>query len=626
MYSNGVSVGTTTTIPFENSNCKLTLAATAMFFAVSDYQGHIDDFRITKGVARYTSAFTPPSRSLPDYTTPLPAGPNTDNYWFPTSTLLKGDGTDNGTSFTDSTGKHTWTATNAVTKTGVKKFGTASMYFSGTNSYLAGDGSSDFAFGTTDFTIEMWIYRTATGVRQGLFDTRPASTDGAYVCFEVSATDKLNLYVGSSSPITATTTLAANTWYHVAICRASNNTRLFVNGVQDGATYSDSNTYGCGASRPAIGVHAYAMNAFLYTGYIDNLRVTKGFARYTANFAPPWYEFSTTQTPTSSYDDYWNNVTALIHSDTRADGLVVDHKTGAPWVKNGGVTLSNTQSKYGGYSCYFDGNGDYLTGDGSNNYDFPGDFTIEMWAYRTVAGVQQVLYDSRPTSSNGVYIYLDINSDKFRFHTDSGGTVVNTTTTLSANTWYHLSISRTGTTTRLFVNGISEGSLTSDSRSYLVGANRPSIGIDGNNGTVPFSGYIDELRITKGVGRYTTNFVPHTQAHYDLGFTEPNYNTNWDDVILLLQGSYLEVTTNLRDSSKKLVGLTNTSNYVVASTTQKKWGTHSLYLSGAVDHALKYTGLDALGSSSFTLEFWIYPALTGGGTSHNDARSRQWRC
>jgi hypothetical protein len=92
--------------------------------------------------------------------------------------------------------------------------------------------------------------------------------------------------------ITGTTSIAANTWYHVAVSRYAGNTRLFVNGVQDGSTYSDSTNYLAVANRPVIGVGG-GLAAFFFNGYIDDLRITKGIARYTSNFTPPTTAFLT---------------------------------------------------------------------------------------------------------------------------------------------------------------------------------------------------------------------------------------------------------------------------------------------------------------------------------------------
>jgi len=102
-----------------------------------------------------------------------------------------------------------------------------------------------------------------------------------------SGNNGIRYYTNSVDRITGLA-LSASTWYHIAVCRSSGSTRMFVNGVQSGATYTDSNNYG--ASAPlGLGTYWAAGSPFTTStlnGYIDDLRITKA-ARYTANFTPP---------------------------------------------------------------------------------------------------------------------------------------------------------------------------------------------------------------------------------------------------------------------------------------------------------------------------------------------------
>jgi hypothetical protein len=156
---------------------------------------------------------------------------------------------------------------------------------------------------------------------------------------------------------------------------------------------------------------------------------------------------------------------------------------------------------------YFDGSGDWLIPSGSSAlYAFgTGDFTIEFWIYIPVTQTS-IIYDSRPVSTQGAYPELYLASNQIiYYHTESnriaGSTLANTT-------WYHIALCRSGTSTKLFVNGTQVGSTYSDSTNYLCGTNRPAIGVAGNTLSDPFNGYLDDLRITKGVARYVTNFTP----------------------------------------------------------------------------------------------------------------------
>ena len=78
-----------------------------------------------------------------------------------------------------------------------------------------------------------------------------------------------------------------NTWHHIALSRSGTSTRLFLDGVQVGSTYTDSNNYLVGASRPIFGASGFNTADVNYLGYIDDFRITRGYARYTSTFTPP---------------------------------------------------------------------------------------------------------------------------------------------------------------------------------------------------------------------------------------------------------------------------------------------------------------------------------------------------
>jgi hypothetical protein len=99
----------------------------------------------------------------------------------------------------------------------------------------------------------------------------------------------LSVYVNSASGsyiINGTSNVKTSAWIHVALTRAGNNTKLFINGTQEGSTYTSGYTITAGDSL-YIGGGFYAPSTRTITGYIDDLRITKGYARYTANFTPP---------------------------------------------------------------------------------------------------------------------------------------------------------------------------------------------------------------------------------------------------------------------------------------------------------------------------------------------------
>jgi hypothetical protein len=211
-----------------------------------------------------------------------------DPNWGNVTLLLHMDGANDGTTFTDDCG-HTMTPSGGiVTKTGQYRFASASAYYGSTGSTgakLTTPSSSDFNFGTGDFTVEMWVYFTAAGNVPTIFDTRSADGDSGLVIYRNSG----SAYAFSAGLARASASgVVNNTWHHLAVTRSSGSVRVFVDGVSGtAATYSSSIT--CPGSL-TIG-HKSASNQTI-PGYIDEVRITKGVARYTSDFTPPSEPFS----------------------------------------------------------------------------------------------------------------------------------------------------------------------------------------------------------------------------------------------------------------------------------------------------------------------------------------------
>lgn len=217
-----------------------------------------------------------------------------DPYWGNVVALLHCDGTNGSTTFTDSSLlAANWTANNgAVISTAQSKFGGASASFPNGNSYINAAGApANYAFGTGDFTIEMWAYATSYSGYSTLIDFKPTSgANGPYIELTVH-NGFLYLFVNHTIPISATAP-STGAWHHIALCRASGTTKMFIDGVAVGGTYSgDTSNYSVG-SGPFIGGD-WSHSAY-WNGYVDDVRITKGIARYTSNFTPPAAAFLST--------------------------------------------------------------------------------------------------------------------------------------------------------------------------------------------------------------------------------------------------------------------------------------------------------------------------------------------
>jgi hypothetical protein len=173
--------------------------------------------------------------------------------------------------------------------TGVQ-LGRSSAYFDGVSDYVDLGSSADFSFGTGDFTVECWIYTTNTTA--DTFYRRIYMTDGptgnAGGNFQIAlepSTGKVNLW-DSVLNLLGTSNVCNGIWHHIAGCRSGTTLRLFVDGVlESSTTYSTSVSPNSGSPRPRIG--SYSGTSGDFDGYIQDLRVYKGYAKYTSNFTPP---------------------------------------------------------------------------------------------------------------------------------------------------------------------------------------------------------------------------------------------------------------------------------------------------------------------------------------------------
>lgn len=182
--------------------------------------------------------------------------------------------------------------------------------------------------------------------------------------------------------------------------------------------------------------------------------------------------------------------------------------------------LSTTQSKFGGSSLKFIGSGGYdITPPSTLNsrFDFgTGDLTIEGWIYPTGGGY--TLFACHKTS-NLLSFYLDSSTSGKLILTNSN---VITNVTLTANAWQHLAITRSGNTWRVFVNGTQSGSVTNSS-AYSCTSNC-YLGCS-TSGSSSFSGYMDEIRIKKGVALYTADFTSPSEP-FDDTYPSVSYISN----------------------------------------------------------------------------------------------------
>lgn len=219
----------------------------------------------------------------------------------------------------------------AKLSTSVKKYGLSSLNLDGTGDYLSIASQPDFNFDTNDFCLEAWVYPTTTGTYRTVFDLRTASpSDGGGIILGITDANALYFYYNFGFRVGPVGTIPQNAWTHIALARVSGNTRAFVNGSQVGSTYADTNNY---AQRP-VRIGADPNGNFAFTGYIDDVRISKGVGRYSSNFTAPAAALTGD-----------NSTVLLLHFDgTNNSTVIVDD----------GVTLQDIRTSAGGTASIID--------------------------------------------------------------------------------------------------------------------------------------------------------------------------------------------------------------------------------------------------------------------------------
>jgi hypothetical protein len=220
------------------------------------------------------------------------------------SLLLHGNGPNGSTAFTDNspTPKTVTAFGNAQISTAIADpFGNSTrgvIAFDGTGDYCQLANNSAFQFGAGNFTIEYWFYPTSlSSVKQHLNPDITVSSNATQASYAIITNGTAVLYYFSSSGTAwniangvSAGTATLNAWQHLALVRNGNTITPYLNGTAGTTTTTSASLFNF-SSALIIGWQANGGAGQEFNGYIDDLRITKGVARYTANFTPPTAQF-----------------------------------------------------------------------------------------------------------------------------------------------------------------------------------------------------------------------------------------------------------------------------------------------------------------------------------------------
>jgi hypothetical protein len=500
IYVNGVSkaTGSLSGVTLHNSTASVIVAGQANTGLNQNFTGYISNVRLVKGRAVYTSNFTPS-------TAPLGATSGGTNPPQGTETSLL---TCQSNRFVDNGGlatKNTITRNGDVRVTPFSPFAPTAAYSAGTNGgsgYF--DGNDHLLVGynaalditESEFTFEIWLYRTASGTQVEFVNQRASSS--GWLCRINTDNTVLFAYAGAGAQqVLSVSTLQNNTWTHLAVTRSGTTMRMFINGIED--VVSTTGTDGTPSTADLYISRTYNAASGYFTGYISDLRIIKGTALYTSNFTPP-------TAPVTNVSN-----TSLLLNFTNAG--IIDNTGKNNLETVGNAQIDTTTKKYGTGSLEFDGTGDWLIVPNSpDNQLGTGNFTIELWVYLSAVNTAEGFVAKGGASTGWLLSMTSSNTVRFTYTSST----ITSTGTLAINTWYHIAVVREGTgtnQTKIYINGVNDGTGTvatdfNQTEVMYIGANR--------TGGDPLNGYIDDLRITKGVARYTANFTAPTKEFPDL--------------------------------------------------------------------------------------------------------------
>ena len=369
------------------------------------------------------------------------------------------------------------------------------MLFDGTGDYLAISNNSTVFTMSGDFTIECWVYRFELAATDAVYGALQGTNIFFDLRFDTSNRLDMSFNAGSGTNFgTAAPVIYANTWYHIAASRSGSSVRGFINGVLQPTVVSNSSALN-GSNTVSIGATG---TSNLFRGFISGLRVLNGTALYTTAFIPP-------VTPLLSEPS-----TLLLVNGVSAG--IIDKTARNVFESVDGVRIHALTKKYGSGSVFFDGTTDSLTLSTTPAYDFSGDFTVELWANFSALSTNRILLDRWASGNAGGWqLYWRGTGTSLTFFVNATNIIQDASTTrITTGTWYHIALARSGSTVRLFVDGTSVGSNTFTTS--LTSTLPLYVGVQGSTSNNYFNGYMDDIRITKGVARYTTTFTPPTQS------------------------------------------------------------------------------------------------------------------
>ena len=487
-----------------------------------------------------------------------------------------------------------------------------SISFNGTSQYLT--FTNNTALGTSDFTMEVWVYPTGqVGTNSWIYGWRNGADTSPYLQF---AGGGRTVYFGGdiTNYLVSSSGLPLNAWTHIAVTRIGTAFTMYFNGVSVATGTSSQNFSYSGAT--GIGQEPNLTHNYYLQGYLSNFRIVVGTAIYTAAFNPPQEIL-----PAVAGTNFLLNV-------TDSANFIRDNSPNNITVTNNNTALYNINSPFGinsAGSISFNGTSQYLSF--TNNVAFgSGSFTLEVWAYPTATpSINFWIYGYRNGADTSPMLFINSSSQPI-----FGGDVTNiltSSTSLTTNAWSHIAVVRNGTAMAMYINGVSVATATSSQNFSYTGTN--NIGF-ANSGSYYWTGYLSNFRIVPGTAVYTGAFTPPTAPLVSILNTSMLLNV-YSSATFLTDSStynltvtnngaatYNNLTTPFATAKQRLVGPAAASGAAIEAYNQfdeLSLAAGAVQFAGNTNQCLSATSTIAFnfGTVDFTAECWFYPTSTTSG-------------
>lgn len=581
----------------------------------ANMHGYLADIRIVVGSTVYTANFTPPNEPLTAIsgTKFLLNGPN-----------FRDKSSDNlAITVTSVPSLEPWSPYNKRAYLTTDYGGSA--HFPGTSDeILTNDAASDeIVLGTGDFTVEFWIYKhsAANSTWEAIIGQRYANS-GGWRLYKDSGNGYLKWYENTTARLTTSTAvLRQNEWAHIAFVKNSGTLYAYVNGKAAGSAATTYDYTGGTNGEIEIG-KGTVTSAYPIDCHISDVRIVVGTPVYTGAFTPPTKPLTATSGTYPSTTNVNTSITAghtkLLLNMTQAK--IYDASQNREEVRLfGTAAASSAQQHFSENTIALDGNSDYLKG---YSHHLPllseTDWTFETWIRVATNSTRYDIFNQWSDSTSGRFaIFVDTNGKINLFHhgINSDANIVGSTA-ISATTWHHVAVVNGHQRRAIFLDGVRQATPV-----YGAGVDIEDragvIGVITTGGSLSnyLNGYIHDLRITKGLGRYP--WVPDHVALTTTNSTRSGVTVTASNTKLICCASTSDVTAK---SGANSGNITITNSGAAASTKSPFTGGGSVYFaSGDYIELTDTSTTDAwqMGTSAFTIEYYIYfNSNLAGGTYH----------